>query len=100
MAIDESGLTGSAAPAAPNWTSASSALAGGLFDANSQRDIVEVAPLPMLDLNQQLLLCHAVASQLVGDQVARYIMLTLQQPPEEALRRSGVAAALHQNLPC
>jgi hypothetical protein len=62
------------------------------------RAIVEVVALPMLHIRQQLSLCHAVASQLVGDQDARHILQTLQQPPEEALRRPGVAAALHQDI--
>ena len=62
------------------------------------RAIIEIAALPMLDIRQQLSLCHAVASQLVGDQDARYILQTLQQPSEEAPRRPGVAAALHQDI--
>ena len=62
------------------------------------RAIVEVAALAMLDIRQQLSLCHAVASQLVGDQDARHILQTLQQPPEEALRRPSVAPALHQDI--
>ena len=62
------------------------------------RAIVEVAALPMLDIRQQLSLCYAVASQLVGDQDTRRILQTLQQPPKEALRRPGVAAALHQDI--
>src|ERR1700710_1677297 len=32
------------------------------------RAIVKVTALPMLNIRQQLSLCHAVASQLVGDQ--------------------------------
>jgi hypothetical protein len=62
------------------------------------RAIVDVAALPMLDIRQQLSLCHGLASQLVGDQDARYILQTLQQPSEEALRRPGVAAALHRDI--
>jgi len=52
----------------------------------------------MPDIRQQLSFRHAVASQLVGDQDARHILQTLQQPSEEALRRPGVAAALLQDI--
>ena len=62
------------------------------------RAIVEVAALPVLDIRQQLSLCHAVASKLVGGQDTRRILQTLQQLPKEALRRPGVAAALHQDI--
>ena len=60
------------------------------------RAIVEVAALPMLDIRQQLSLRRAVASQLIGDQDAQYILQTLQQPPEAALRRPGVAPQVVQ----
>jgi hypothetical protein len=62
------------------------------------RSIVEVAALPVLNIRQKLALCHAVALQLVGDEDARHILQTLQQPLEEALRRPGIAAALHQDI--
>ena len=41
---------------------------------------------------------HAIAAQFVSDEHARNILQTLQQPLEEALRRPGIAAALHQDI--
>ena len=60
--------------------------------------IVQVAALPVFDLRQQRALCHAIAAQFVGDKHARNILETLQQPLEEAPRRPGIAAALHQDI--
>jgi hypothetical protein len=60
--------------------------------------IVQVAVLPVFDLRQQRALCHAIAAEFVGDDDARNILQTLQQPLEEALRRPGIAAALHQDI--
>jgi hypothetical protein len=57
--------------------------------------IVQIATLRMLDIRQKRPLRYAIASQLVGDKDARHILQTLQQPPEEALRRAAIAAALH-----
>ena len=62
------------------------------------RAIIEVAALPALDLGQELTLRCAVAGQLVSDEDARHIVQTLQQPPEEALCRSRIAVALHQDI--
>jgi hypothetical protein len=62
------------------------------------RTIIEVAALPVLDLGQELTLRYAVAGQLVSDEDARRIVQTLQQPLEEALCRSRIAVALHQDI--
>ena len=60
--------------------------------------IVRIAAFPVLDIRQKLALRDAVAAQLVGDEDARHILQTLQQPLEEALRRPGIAAGLDQNI--
>jgi hypothetical protein len=60
--------------------------------------IVQVAALPVLDLRQQRALRHAIAAQFVGDEHARNILQTLQQPLEEALRLPDIAVALHQDI--
>ena len=52
----------------------------------------------MLDLRKQLTLSHAVASQLIGHDHARYILKTLQQLSEESLRGFGVPAWLNEDI--
>ncbi len=60
--------------------------------------IVQIAALPVFDIRQQRALRHAIAAEFVGDDDARNILETLQRPLEEALRRPGIAAALHQDI--
>ena len=62
------------------------------------RSIVQVAALAVFDIGHQRTLRRAIAAQLVGDDDPRHILQTLQQPLEEALRRSGIAATLHQDV--
>ena len=62
------------------------------------RSIVQVAAPAVFDVRHQRALRHAVAAELVGDEDPRYVLQTLQQPLEEALRRPGIAAALHQDV--
>jgi hypothetical protein len=52
----------------------------------------------MLDLRKQLALSHAVASQLIGHDHARYILKTLQQPSEESLSGFGIPAWLNEDV--
>jgi hypothetical protein len=59
------------------------------------RAIVEVAALSRLYIRQQISPCHAIACQLVDEQDVRYMLQTLKQPLEEAVRRPYVVAALH-----
>jgi hypothetical protein len=51
----------------------------------------------MLGLRKQLALSHAVASQLIGHDHARYILKTLQQPSEESLCGFGTPAWLNED---
>ena len=62
------------------------------------RSIVQVAALAVFDVWHQRALRYAVAAELVGDEDPRCILQTLQQPLEKALRRPGIAAALHQDV--
>ena len=52
----------------------------------------------MLDLRKQLALSHAVASQLIGHDYARYMLKTLQQPSEESLCGFGIPAWLNEDV--
>src|ERR1700676_4791863 len=52
----------------------------------------------MLDVGKQMALCHAVASQLVGNEHPRYVVQTLQQAPEEALGGFGIPAFLNEDV--
>lgn len=52
----------------------------------------------MLDIRQELAPRHAIAAQFVGDEDARHILQTLQQPLEEVLRRPAIATALYQDV--
>src|ERR1700710_1135727 len=60
--------------------------------------IVQVAALTVLDIGQKLALSHAIALQFVSDENARHVQQPLQETLEEALRRPGAAAGLHQNV--
>jgi hypothetical protein len=60
--------------------------------------VVQIAALSVFYTRKQLTFRHAVAPQFVGDQDARHILQAVQQPLEEALRCSGIAAALDQNI--
>jgi hypothetical protein len=50
--------------------------------------IIQISALPMLDAREQLSLSDTIAPQLIGHDHPRFILQTLQQPFEEALRRS------------
>ena len=52
----------------------------------------------MFNIGKQLTLCHAVAARLVSDENTRHILQALQQALEETLRRTRIAAALHQAI--
>src|SRR5271166_5212636 len=52
----------------------------------------------LLDVRQQVALCHAVASQLVGHDHPRHIFQTLQQTPEEALGGFTIAPLLNEDV--
>ena len=52
----------------------------------------------MLDIRQKLALSHTIALQFIGDENARHVQQPLQKTLEEALRRPGAAAGLHQNV--
>src|ERR1700731_2241452 len=52
----------------------------------------------MLGLRKQLALSHAVASQLIGHDYARYILKTLQQLSKESLCGCGVPAWLNEDF--
>jgi hypothetical protein len=60
--------------------------------------IIQVTALTVLDIRQKLALSHAIALQLIGDENARHVKQPLQETLEEALRRPGAAAGLHQNV--
>ena len=60
--------------------------------------VVEVAALAVLDPGQDLPLGRAIAGQLVRHEHAGHVPQTLEQLPEEALRRFGIPAALHQDV--
>ena len=53
----------------------------------------------MLDAREQLSLSHTrIAPQLIGHDHPRFILQTLQQPFEEALRRLGIAPGLNKDV--
>src|SRR6202522_1364871 len=52
----------------------------------------------MLDVGKQVALCYAVASQHVGHDHPRHIVLALQQAPEEALGGFGISALLNEDV--
>jgi hypothetical protein len=60
--------------------------------------IVEAAALAMLDIRQQLPLRHAIASQFIRDDHARYILQALEQTLEEPLGGFPVASLLNQDI--
>ena len=60
--------------------------------------VVQVAAAPVPHVGQDLTLCYAVAAQAVGDQAPWPVPKILQQVLEEALGRTGIAPALHQNV--
>jgi hypothetical protein len=62
------------------------------------RPVVQVAALTMLDLRQQLALCHPIPLQFVSNPDARFILHTCQETLEEALRSRSVPATLHQDV--
>jgi hypothetical protein len=60
--------------------------------------VVQISALPMPNLRKQLALSHAVASQLIGHDHARYIFKALQQASEESLCGFGIPAWLNENV--
>ena len=60
--------------------------------------VVEVLALAVLDPGQDLALGRAIAGQFVRHDGAGYVPQPFQQLPEEALRRFGIPAALHQDV--
>jgi hypothetical protein len=60
--------------------------------------IIQLTALTVLNIRQTLALSHAIALQFIGDENARHIQQPLQETLEEALRRPGAAAGLHQNV--
>jgi hypothetical protein len=62
------------------------------------RAIVQVPALSMFNLGKQLAPGHAVASQLVGQDHARDILQSFQQPPEDAFGGVRVPAWLNEDL--
>jgi hypothetical protein len=60
--------------------------------------VVEVAALAVLDPGQDLFLRRAIAAQLIRHDHAGHVLQPLQQLSEEALRRFGIPAALHQDV--
>jgi hypothetical protein len=60
--------------------------------------IIQVTALTVLDIGQKLALSHAIALQFIGNENARHVHQPLQETLEEALRRPGVTAGLHQNV--
>jgi hypothetical protein len=60
--------------------------------------IIQISALPMLDAREQLSLSDTIAPQLIGHDHPRFILQTLQQPIEEALRRLGIAPGLNKDV--
>ena len=60
--------------------------------------VVEVLALAVLDPGHHLELGRAIAGQFVRHDGAGYVPQPFQQLPEEALRRFGIPAALHQDV--
>ena len=60
--------------------------------------IVQISALSMFGLWKQLALSHAVASQLIGHDHARYILKAFQQPSEESLCCFGIPPWLNQDV--
>ena len=60
--------------------------------------IIQISALPMLDAREQLSLSDTIAPQLIGHDHPRFILQTLQQPFEEALRRLGIAPGLNKDV--
>jgi hypothetical protein len=60
--------------------------------------VVQIAALPVFYAREQLTFRHTVAPQFVGNRDTRHIPQALQQPLEEALGCSGIAAALYQDI--
>jgi hypothetical protein len=60
--------------------------------------VVEIAMLAVLYPRQHLLLCGAVAFELVGDDDPRYVSQAFEQLAEELLGRLLVPAALYQDI--
>jgi hypothetical protein len=60
--------------------------------------VIQVEALTVLDIRQKLALSHPIALQLIGDDNARHVQQPLQEALEEALRRLGAAAGLHQDV--
>jgi hypothetical protein len=52
----------------------------------------------MLHVGQPLLLCRAIAGQLIADQHAWNVLRPLQQFPKELLGRALVRSAVHQDI--
>jgi hypothetical protein len=60
--------------------------------------VVQKSALSMFDVGEDLMLCRAVAFQLVSHDHPRHVLQALQQPLEETLRRLRVAAALNEDV--
>jgi hypothetical protein len=62
------------------------------------RAIVQAPVLPMFDTRHDLSLGHTIAGQLIRDHHARRHTLLLEQPPQKALGRFSIVAALDQDV--
>src|SRR5690349_12666888 len=60
--------------------------------------VVEIATSPVPDIRHDRALRCAVAAQAVGDQAARLVLQTTEQPLEKALGRIGIGAPLDQDV--
>jgi hypothetical protein len=52
----------------------------------------------MLNLGKKLAVCHAIASQLVGHDHARYILKAFQQPSKESFGGFGIPPWLNEDV--
>jgi hypothetical protein len=62
------------------------------------RAVIEVAVLAMFHTREDVLLCRAIAFQLIRDDHARYIRQLLEEFAEELLRRFLVPPMLDENI--
>ena len=60
--------------------------------------VIQISALLMLDAREQLSLSDTIAPQLIGHDHPRFILQTLQQPFEEALRCLGIAPGLNKDI--
>ena len=60
--------------------------------------VVQIAGPAMLGRGQQFAVRDLVAAQLIGDEHARHILQSLEEPPEELLGGHSVSAGLDQDV--